>query len=107
MVIKHGRFGKFLACPGYPECKNTKAIVDELNVKCPKCSGSIVKRKSKKGRIFYGCNNYPECNFVSWDEPVEEKCPQCGGIMVEKRNKKERIVKCMDKECGYTDVKKV
>jgi len=107
MVIKHGRFGKFLACPGYPECKNTKAIVDELNVKCPQCNGNIVKRKSKKGRVFYGCSNYPECNFVSWDEPVEEKCPQCGGIMVEKRNKKESIVKCMDKECGYTNVKKV
>ncbi|SHE33385.1 DNA topoisomerase I [Tissierella praeacuta DSM 18095] len=107
MVIKHGRFGKFLACPGYPECKNTKAIVDELNVKCPQCNGNIVKRKSKKGRVFYGCSNYPECNFVSWDEPVEEKCPQCGGIMVEKRNKKEIIVKCMDKECGYTNVKKV
>ncbi|MBU5314217.1 type I DNA topoisomerase [Tissierella carlieri] len=107
MVIKHGRFGKFLACPGYPECKNTKAIVDELNVKCPKCDGNLVKRKSKKGRVFYGCNNYPNCDFVSWDEPIEEKCPQCGGIMVIKRNKKEKIIKCINKECEYMEVKKV
>ncbi|CAK7020403.1 type I DNA topoisomerase [Tissierella sp.] len=107
MVIKHGRFGKFLACPGYPECKNTKAIVDELNVKCPKCDGNLVKRKSKKGRIFYGCSNYPNCDFVSWDEPIEEKCPQCGGIMVIKRNKKEKIIKCISKECEYMEVKKV
>jgi DNA topoisomerase-1 len=107
MVIKHGRFGKFLACPGYPECKNTKAIVDELNVKCPKCDGNLVKRKSKKGRVFYGCSNYPNCDFVSWDEPIEEKCPQCGGIMVIKRNKKEKIIKCISKECEYMEVKKV
>ncbi len=107
MVVKYGRFGKFLACPGYPECKNTKAIVDELNVKCPKCDGNLVKRKSKKGRVFYGCNNYPNCDFVSWDEPVEEKCPQCGGIMVLKKNNKEKIVKCINKDCQYEEVKKV
>lgn len=107
MVIKHGRFGKFLACPGYPECKNTKAIVDELNVKCPKCDVNLVKRRSKKGRIFYGCSNYPNCDFVSWDEPVEEKCPQCKSIMVVKRSKKENTIKCINKDCGYTDVKKV
>ncbi|WP_353093863.1 type I DNA topoisomerase [Tissierella praeacuta] len=107
MVIKHGRFGKFLACPGYPECKNTKAIVDELNIKCPKCSGNIVKRRSKKGRVFYGCSNYPNCDFVSWDEPVEEKCPRCNGVMVIKRTKKENTTKCINKDCGYMDVKKV
>lgn len=107
MVIKHGRFGKFLACPGYPECKNTKAIVDELNVKCPKCDGNLVKRRSKRGRVFYGCSNYPNCDFVLWDEPVEEKCPQCGGIMVVKKSKKEKTVKCINKECEYTDVKRV
>lgn len=107
MVIKHGRFGKFLACPGYPECKNTKAIVDELNVKCPKCDGNLVKRRSKRGRVFYGCSNYPNCDFVLWDEPVEEKCPQCGGIMVVKRSKKEKTVKCINKECEYVDVKRV
>lgn len=102
MVIKHGRFGKFLACPGYPDCKNTKAIVEELNVKCPKCDGQIVKRRSKKGRIFYGCNNYPNCDFVSWDEPIEEKCPDCNGLMVVKRTKKEKTNRCIDKDCGYS-----
>ncbi|MBU5437719.1 type I DNA topoisomerase [Tissierella sp. MSJ-40] len=102
MVVKYGRFGKFLACPGYPECKNTKAIVDELNIKCPVCDGNIVKRKSKKGRIFYGCSNYPNCNFLSWDEPIEEKCPKCGGIMTIKKNKKENIKKCINKDCGYS-----
>lgn len=107
MVVKHGRFGKFLACPGYPECKNTKAIVDELDVKCPKCDGNLVKRRSKKGRYFYGCSNYPKCDFVSWDEPVKEKCPQCKGIMVIKRTKKENKIKCINKDCGYVEVGKV
>ncbi|MDR7856279.1 type I DNA topoisomerase [Tissierella sp.] len=107
MVVKHGRFGKFLACPGYPECKNTKAIVEELKVNCPKCDGNIVKRKSKKGRIFYGCNNYPNCDFVSWDEPMEEKCPRCGSLMVEKKSRKEKKIKCTNEDCGYTNVEKV
>lgn len=107
MVVKHGRFGKFLACPGYPECKNTKAIVDELNVKCPKCDGSLVKRKSKKGRIFYGCNNYPNCDFVSWDEPIEEKCPECGDMMVSKKTKKEKTIKCTNNSCEYVKVEKI
>lgn len=107
MVVKHGRFGKFLACPGYPECKNTKAIVDELNVKCPKCDGTILRRKSKKGRVFYGCNNYPACDFVSWDEPIEEKCPRCGEMMVVKKTKKEKSTKCTNKTCGYVDVEKM
>lgn len=101
MVIKHGRFGKFLACPGYPECKNTKAIVEELNVKCPKCEGKIVKRKSKNGRVFYGCSNYPNCDFVSWDEPIEEKCPECNGMMVMKKTKKENTIKCINNKCKY------
>ena len=106
MVVKHGRFGKFLACPGYPECKNTKAIVDELNVKCPKCDGNIVRRKSKKGRVFFGCSNYPECDFVSWDEPIEEKCPECKGLMVSKKTKKEKTIKCINENCGYIKVEK-
>ena len=88
MVIKHGRYGKFLACPGYPECKNTKPILEKIGVKCPLCDGEIIKRKTSKGRVFYGCSNYPECNFVSWDEPTEEKCPNCGKILVKKANKK-------------------
>ena len=106
MVVKYGRYGKFLACPGYPECKNTKPIVDELNVSCPNCGGKIVRRKSKKGRVFYGCSNFPECNFVSWDEPIEEKCPNCGGPMVKKKNKKGITIKCMDKECGFSKIEK-
>jgi DNA topoisomerase-1 len=106
MVIKHGRFGKFLACPGYPECKNTKAIVEDLNIKCPKCDGSIVKRKSKKGRIFFGCSNYPECDFVSWDEPIEEKCPECNGLMISKKTKKEKTIKCIDDTCGFIKIER-
>ena len=107
MVVKHGRFGKFLACPGYPDCKNTKAIVDELSVKCPKCDGSVVKRKSKKGRVFFGCGNYPDCDFVSWDEPIKDKCPECEQMMVLKRTKKETTTKCTNSECGYRKVEKV
>jgi DNA topoisomerase-1 len=105
MVIKNGRFGKFLACPGFPECKNTKPILDEINVKCPKCEGSIVRKRSKKGRTFYGCTNYPDCEFVSWDEPINEKCPNCGEYMIIKRNKNNDIIKCSNKECGYNKAK--
>jgi len=104
MVIKHGRFGDFLACPGYPECKNTKPLVKELNVSCPKCGGKILVRKSKKGRTFYGCSNYPECNFVSWAEPVDKKCPECGEILVKKHSKsKGDYLICSNKECKYTE----
>lgn len=99
MVIKHGRFGKFLACPGYPDCKNTKPITKDVGVKCPKCGGDIVERWSKKRRKFYGCGNYPECDFVSWDLPVEEKCPQCNGLMVKKTTKKGNYLLCT--ECKY------
>ena len=106
MVIKYGRYGKFLACPGYPECKNTKAIMDEINVTCPDCGGNIVRRRSKRGRVFYGCSRFPECNFVSWNEPVETKCPNCGGPMVKKKLKKGTTIKCMDKECGYSKIEK-
>lgn len=106
MVIKYGRYGKFLACPGYPECKNTKAIVDELDIPCPLCGGNIIRRRSKKGRVFYGCSNFPNCNFISWEEPVKEKCPQCNGIMVKKKTKKGIRIQCMDKECGYKRIEK-
>ncbi|TDT61585.1 type I DNA topoisomerase [Fonticella tunisiensis] len=101
MVIKKGRFGKFLACPGYPECKNAKPLVEELDVPCPKCGGKIVLRKTKKGRTFYGCSNYPECNFVSWDKPTGEKCPECGDILVERSIKGGKEYKCVNDECGY------
>jgi DNA topoisomerase I len=101
MVIKKGRFGRFLACPGYPECKNTKPLVEELDVNCPKCDGKIVVRKSKKGRVFYGCGNYPECNFVSWDRPTKERCPECDNMLLEKKLKEKKQFKCINTECGY------
>lgn len=101
MVIKSGRYGKFLACPRYPECKNTKPLVEELNVSCPKCGKNIVVRKSKRGRIFYGCSGYPQCDFVSWDKPTNEKCPECGSMMVEKYSKGDKILKCSNTQCSY------
>ncbi|MEA4827559.1 MAG: type I DNA topoisomerase [Clostridium sp.] len=100
MVIKHGRFGDFLACPGYPECKNTKPMLEEIDVQCPLCSGKVLLRKSKKGRKFYGCSNYPECNFASWFEPSEKRCTKCGSFMVKKENKKQgKYLECSNKEC--------
>ncbi|PJI10193.1 MULTISPECIES: type I DNA topoisomerase [Clostridium] len=105
MVIKHGRFGDFLACPGYPECKNTKPIVEKLQVKCPKCGGDVIVRRSKKGRRFYGCSNYPKCDFVSWFEPTDEKCPKCGSFMVKKTSKsKGNYLQCSNTECKYEKV---
>lgn len=106
MVIKHGRFGDFLACPGYPECKNTKPIVEEINVPCPKCGGKVLLRKSKKGKKFYGCSNYPECDFVSWFEPVDKKCPECGTYMVKKYNKTNgEYFQCSNGECKHKVMK--
>jgi DNA topoisomerase-1 len=88
MVYKIGRFGKFLACSGFPDCRNTKPIVKDTGVGCPKCGkGQIVERRSKKGRLFFGCDRYPECDYVSWDKPVSKPCPDCGGLMVEKRSR--------------------
>lgn len=106
MVIKYGRYGKFLACPKYPECKNTKAILDELDISCPVCEGNIVRRRSKRGRMFYGCSNFPDCNFISWDEPIKEKCPECNGPMIKRKTKKGITKKCIDKECGYSRIDK-
>lgn len=105
MVIKLGRFGKFLACPNFPECRNTKPLLEVIDAACPKCGAKLLKRRAKKsGRAFYGCEKYPECDFVSWDLPLKEKCPQCGGIMVAKTGKQGRMTACADKECGYTSV---
>ncbi len=102
MVIKYGRFGKFLACSNYPECKNTKPILKEIGVKCPHCeTGEVVERKTKKFRTFYGCNTFPDCRFVSWDKPTGESCPECGEFLVEKRTKKEHSIKCSSKTCNY------
>lgn len=104
MVIKRGRFGEFLACPGYPECKNAKPIVEELEVPCPECGKPIVAKKSKKGKKFFGCTGYPECKFVSWHEPVKEKCPKCNSYMVLKYSKsKGTFIECANSECGYKE----
>ena len=97
MVIKYGPHGKFLACPGFPDCRNTKPYLEKIGVACPKCGKDIVIRKTKKGRRYYGCEGNPDCDFMSWQKPVAKKCPQCGGYMVEKGN---RLV-CADKMCGY------
>lgn len=103
MVIKHGRYGDFLACPGYPDCKNAKPIVEELDVPCPKCGGKILARKSKKGKKFFGCSNYPNCDFVSWNEPLKEKCDKCGSYMVLKFSKtKGKYAQCSNTECNET-----
>jgi DNA topoisomerase I len=103
MVYKLGRFGKFLACSGFPECRNTKPIVKELGIPCPQCeTGSIIERKSKRNRIFYGCNRYPECDFVSWDKPIARPCPKCGGMLVEKKRKKQGVsIVCT--KCDYQE----
>ena len=100
MVIKYGRFGRFMACKNYPECKNTKPLVNKVGVKCPKCKeGDIILRKSKKGKSFYGCSNYPECDFISWYKPTGELCKECGSYMVEKQNKNGSKEVCSNKEC--------
>lgn len=101
MVYKFGRFGKFLACSNFPECRNTKAIVEDLGITCPKCGkGTLIKRKSKRGRVFYGCSEYPACDFVLWNQPVDKKCPVCGSIMIVKHYKKgpDKIF-CSNAEC--------
>ena len=102
MVIKYGRFGKFMACKNYPECKNTKPIVNKIGVKCPKCKeGDIIMRKSKKKKVFYGCSNYPECDFVAWNNPVEEPCEECGSYMYEKYSKSGTKIVCSNKDCKH------
>ena len=101
MVIKYGPHGRFLACPGFPECRNTKPYLEKIGVKCPKCGKEVVLRKTKKGRKYYGCEDNPECDFMSWAKPINEKCPKCGGYMVEKGNKKA----CANEQCGYVEVK--
>ena len=101
MVVKYGPHGKFLACPGFPDCRNTKPYYEKIGVMCPKCGDAIVIKKTKKGRRYYGCINNPECDFMSWQKPSEKKCPKCGGAMVEKGNK----IVCMDEQCGYVEAK--
>ena len=97
MVIKYGPHGRFLACPGFPECRNTKPYFEKIGVACPKCGGDIVLKKTKKGRKYYGCINNPECDFMVWQKPSVEKCPKCGSLMLYKGNK----LVCMDENCGH------
>ncbi len=99
MVIKYGPHGKFLGCPGFPECRNTKPYYEKIGVACPKCGKEIVLKKTKKGRRYFGCENNPDCDFMSWQKPVARKCPQCGGYMVEKGSK----TVCADENCGYIE----
>lgn len=100
MVIKVGRYGKFLACPGYPECKNTKPLVFKTKAKCPECGGDVIEKKTKRGTSFYGCSNYPNCNFMTWDMPTDEVCPKCGKSLFRRRG---NVLYCPDTEgCGFT-----
>ncbi len=105
MVVKVGRYGKFIACPGYPDCKNIKKYVEKTGTVCPKCGGDIIVKHTKTKRIFYGCSNYPECDFVSWNEPTNEKCPQCGEVLYKKKGKKPTLF-CAKEGCGYTQTQK-
>ncbi len=100
MVVKFSRFGKFLACPGFPECKNTKKIVQETKGSCPICGKKVIQKKSKKGRSFYGCEGYPDCNFMTWNVPVEEKCPNCGSSLFQKGGKSGKLI-CEKPDCGF------
>ncbi|WP_265094878.1 DNA topoisomerase family protein [Staphylococcus pseudintermedius] len=102
MVIKMGRYGKFMACSNFPDCRNTKAITKPIGVTCPKCKkGDVVERKSKKNRIFYGCSNYPECDFVTWDKPIGRDCPKCQHYLAE--NKKGRATQVVCSNCDYKE----
>ena len=98
MVVKYGPHGKFLACPGFPDCKNTKPYLEKIGVACPKCGKDVVIKKTKKGRRYYGCENNPDCDFMSWQKPSSEKCPKCGSYMVEKGNR----LLCSEEQCGYS-----
>ena len=99
MVIKYGPHGKFLACPGFPECRNTKPYFEKIGVKCPECGGEIVLKRTRKGRRYFGCENNPACGFMSWTKPVEKRCPECGSYMTEKGNK----LVCSDESCGHSE----
>lgn len=104
MVHKTGRFGQFLACPGFPECRNTKPLIKDTGAKCPKCQNKLVERRSKKGRLFYGCLGYPECDFVIWNRPVADKnCPECQGLMVEKQSGGKKLHVCTNQECRHEE----
>ena len=101
MVVKFGRYGKFIACPGWPECKNIKKFVVKAGVPCPKCGGDVIVKKTKRGRVFYGCEKYPDCDFVSWYMPSQEKCPNCGAILYKKAGKKPTLF-CQAEGCVFS-----
>ena len=100
MVIKIGRFGKFLACPGFPECRNTKKIVQETGGTCPVCGKKVLAKKSKNGKGYYGCEGFPDCMFMTWDKPLEDKCPKCGSSLFRKMGRGGKIL-CHKEGCGY------
>ena len=102
MVYKMGRYGRFLACPNFPACRNTKPILNYIDTRCPKCGSRLLEKISKKNRKFYGCEKYPECDFVSWEKPVPESCPKCGSYMVEKRGKHHDLwYLCSNETCRF------
>jgi len=104
MVIKHGRFGKFLACPGFPSCRNTKPILVSLDVPCPQCGeGKVVVRSTKKKKKFFGCSRYPECDYISWYEPTDQRCPVCGGVLVKRPGRGDTVqLTCSAENCKYS-----
>ncbi len=103
LVIKTGKYGKFLACPGFPECSNAKPLLEDSGEKCPTCQGRVLIKKTKKGRKYFGCENAPECEFMSWYKPVDKNCPKCGTYMVEKGTKEKKLA-CTNETCQYTEV---
>ena len=102
MVIKTGRFGEFMACSGYPECKNTKPIVKPTGVKCPECGKEIVEKRSRRGKLFYGCSGYPDCKVSFWYRPVDKKCPKCGSLLIEKKGRGTTLA-CSNEDCDYKE----
>ena len=94
MVIKWGRRGKFMSCSGFPECKNAKPIVVSSGVRCPKCSGELIERRTRKGRLFYGCSSYPKCNFATWDKPLQQPCPRCQGLLTQSKKGTAKCTVC-------------
>ena len=104
MVIKNGRFGKFLACPGFPTCRNARPILEEAGVNCPKCGGRVLFKKTKKSRVYLGCESNPTCGFMTWDKPANENCPKCGNFLVKKFSGKKSSFKCSSEICDYTRI---
>lgn len=100
MVVRHGKYGKFLACPGFPECKNTKTLQQETPGSCPRCGKKVLAKKSKTGRTYYGCEDNPKCGFMTWDIPLAEKCPQCGSSLF-KTTGRVKMIHCLKEGCGY------